>query len=436
MKDSNHIIPTTNDASSQPDEVAGMADARPSFGKGLSPNKRAQGVRTSSRTTAALWRHGGLPLPPVEKRPARDTRQEECEEKADASGEEIPLMDPRSDLKVNDIDAVQAMLERACLMAQRAQLRPHKCPLWSERTGLHALNRRRIKLAHELSDESLAQMPEFQVRVKVLQELGHLDAERTVQLKGRVLCEINSTQDELVATEMVFSGLLTDLSPPEAVALISSLVFQEKSDVEPTLPPGLSLGEKGGDCFVEAYPAASVIYGGWPLLSSLVFQEKSGVEPTSPPVYLWVDRDLSPPEAVSLILSLVFQEMSDVEPTLPPGLSLARENLRQLVLQLGGLQKECGLDIAPEEYVTQVMHVGLMEVVYEWAKGTPFHEICALTDVMEGSIVRAVVRLDQACREFMDAARVMGNTVLFQQMQQASALIKRDVVFAASLYVA
>lgn len=36
----------------------------------------------------------------------------------------------------------------------------------------------------------------------------------------------------------------------------------------------------------------------------------------------------------------------------------------------------------------------------------------------------------------MDAARVMGNTSLFQKMQAASAAIKRDVIFAASLYVA
>jgi antiviral helicase SKI2 len=55
---------------------------------------------------------------------------------------------------------------------------------------------------------------------------------------------------------------------------------------------------------------------------------------------------------------------------------------------------------------------------------------------MEGSIVRAVVRLDQACREVGDAARVMGDTGLWAQMQAASAAIKRDVVFAASLYVA
>lgn len=77
-----------------------------------------------------------------------------------------------------------------------------------------------------------------------------------------------------------------------------------------------------------------------------------------------------------------------------------------------------------------------IKVVYEWALGTPFGDICGLTDVMEGSIVRAIVRLDQACRELMDAARVMGDTALFAQMEAASAAIKRDVIFAASLYVA
>lgn len=38
------------------------------------------------------------------------------------------------------------------------------------------------------------------------------------------------------------------------------------------------------------------------------------------------------------------------------------------------------------------------QVVYEWARGTPFKDICGLTDVMEGTIVRAMVRLDETCR--------------------------------------
>ena len=43
-------------------------------------------------------------------------------------------------------------------------------------------------------------------------------------------CEINSG-DELVATEMIFAGVLSELEPEEAVALLSALVFQVCSNV-------------------------------------------------------------------------------------------------------------------------------------------------------------------------------------------------------------
>lgn len=44
-------------------------------------------------------------------------------------------------------------------------------------------------------------------------------------LQGRVACEVNSG-DELAATELIFGGVLTQLTPEEAVAVLSALVFQ------------------------------------------------------------------------------------------------------------------------------------------------------------------------------------------------------------------
>jgi len=44
-------------------------------------------------------------------------------------------------------------------------------------------------------------------------------------LQGRVACEINSG-DELASTELIFGGVLTQLTPEEAVAVLSALVFQ------------------------------------------------------------------------------------------------------------------------------------------------------------------------------------------------------------------
>jgi antiviral helicase SKI2 len=99
------------------------------------------------------------------------------------------------------------------------------------------------------------------------------------------------------------------------------------------------------------------------------------------------------------------------------------------------VQVSFGLPINPEDYASDTLKFGLVEVVYEWAKGTPFADICELTDVPEGSIVRTIVRLDETCRELRNAARIMGDSTLLKKMEDASNAIKRDIVFAASLYV-
>lgn len=43
--------------------------------------------------------------------------------------------------------------------------------------------------------------------------------------QGRVACEVNAG-DELVTTEIIFAGVLSELCPEEAVAVLSALVFQ------------------------------------------------------------------------------------------------------------------------------------------------------------------------------------------------------------------
>ena len=276
----------------------------------------------------------------------------------DAESSRLSLMDPISDLKLNDFDTAKAAREHQQLLRKLASLKVNRDPLLPEMLAIvrseKLLAARLSKLDRQVSDAGLAQLPEFNHRVLVLQKLGYLDAEKTVTMKGRVACEINSG-DELVATEMIFSGVLTDLTPEEAVAVLSALVFQEKTDGEPAVPESLER---------------------------------------------------------------------------------ARDLAMTVALAAGEVQREAGLDILPEEFVASTLRFGLVEVVYEWAKGTPFAEICQLTDVMEGSIVRTMVRLDETCREVRDAARVMGDMTLYKQMEEASEAIKRDIVFAASLYVA
>jgi hypothetical protein len=54
--------------------------------------------------------------------------------------------------------------------------------------------------------------------------------------------------------------------------------------------------------------------------------------------------------------------------------------------------------------------------------------------LQEGVIVRTIQRLDEVLRNVKDGARVIGDPVLYLKMDEASTLVKRDIVFAASLY--
>ncbi len=49
--------------------------------------------------------------------------------------------------------------------------------------------------------------------------------------------------------------------------------------------------------------------------------------------------------------------------------------------------------------------------------------------------VRLITRLDETCKEMRNAARIIGDSGMYQKMEEASRMIKRDIVFASSLYI-
>lgn len=144
---------------------------------------------------------------------------------------------------------------------------------------------------------------------------------------------------------------------------------------------------------------------------------------------------LTPAEIVSLLSCLIFQEKTDTEPVLTDVLQGAKEQLVKIASQLATVQIECGLPIVSSDYIQSTINPKMMEVVYEWANQMPFSDICQLTSTLEGSIVRCITRLDETCKEVRNAARIIGDSELYTKMEQASLVIKRDIVFATSLYV-
>lgn len=148
-------------------------------------------------------------------------------------------------------------------------------------------------------------------------------------------------------------------------------------------------------------------------------------------------NELEPAEIVAALSALLFQEKmdDDIGSELPERLISSCERMRAIATDLGQRQKEFGLPVDPLEYCANSLKMGLVHVVYEWACGVPFSSICELTEVQEGSIVRCITRLDELCREVRNCARVVGNPTLYRKMEAASEAIKRDIVFASSLYV-
>lgn len=54
---------------------------------------------------------------------------------------------------------------------------------------------------------------------------------------------------------------------------------------------------------------------------------------------------------------------------------------------------------------------------------------------VQGSLVRAIRRIEEILRQLMSAASVIGDLDLKAKFEEASDKIKRDVIFAASLYL-
>ena len=147
--------------------------------------------------------------------------------------------------------------------------------------------------------------------------------------------------------------------------------------------------------------------------------------------------EFEPEEIVALLSAFVFHEKTENVPTLTPRLEKGKQAIIKIshrvndyqILHQVILPSEDSNDFASEP------RFSLVEVVYEWARGMSFNRITDLTDVMEGTIVRVITRLDETCREVKNAAKLVGDPSLHSKMQQAQEMIKRDVIFAASLYM-
>lgn len=269
----------------------------------------------------------------------------------------VPLLDPEEDMKIQSSSYKKAARRIEALESLFDKHEVAKSPLIEQKLKVlhtkHELTAKIKSIKKSIrSSTVLAFKDELKARKRVLRRLGYATSDDVVELKGRVASEISSA-DELTLTELMFNGVLKDVTVEEMVSLLSCFVWQEK-----------------------------------------------------------LQNATKPREE----LELLFAQLQDT----------ARK--------VAKVQLECKVQIDVESFVSS-FRPDIMEAVYAWAKGSKFYEIMEITQVFEGSLIRAIRRLEEILQQLIQAAKSIGETELESKFEEAVSKIKRDIVFAASLYL-
>jgi ATP-dependent RNA helicase DOB1 len=210
--------------------------------------------------------------------------------------------------------------------------------------------------------QSIVMKEDLRRMKKVLKRLEYVTMDNILTKKGRFACEVTAG-DEIVITNMVFSGLFNELSIEQSVALLS--------------------------CFVHNEAGASSSNGSSTENSILKFRTE---------------------------------------------MHKPYRTMMGIVKDVLAAYKECHIVIEDGDYLSSFNPV-LIDVTYAWCQGQKFIEICKISDVFEGSIIRSLRRLDELLRQLATASLSIGNHELVTLFTEGANKIRRGVVFAASLYI-
>ncbi|KAG8490540.1 hypothetical protein CXB51_013679 [Gossypium anomalum] len=254
------------------------------------------------------------------------------------------------------------------------------------------------------SSTALAFKDDLKARKRVLRRLGYITSDDVVELKGKVACEISSA-DELTLTELMFSGVLKDVKAEEMVSLLSCFVWQEK--LQDAAKPRDELE----------------------LLFTQLQDTSRRIAKVQLECKVYYKLHLTIPFYLFPFCNPGFGFWKATE----QGLIGGRIRPCTLTFQEGN-NCHCQVQIDVESFVSS-FRPDIMEAVYAWAKGSKFYEIMEITHVFEGSLIRAIRRLEEVLQQLILAARSIGETQLETKFEEAVSKIKRDIVFAASLYL-
>ena len=265
-------------------------------------------------------------------------------------------------------------------------------------------------------------------------------AAAAASLKGRVAAALSSC-DELVMTELLFGGAFTGLSPEQAAALVSCLVWSEKAS-----PAGGKRRQGAGDLAAGSGgrgKAAGKGGGGRLELPEDLRRAYLAVRDAARRVGRVAAECRVPllpggaaaaaaaggagPDAEAAAAAAAGQE--DAAAAEDPSSAAALSALSP-PLPPPGTPRDV-------EAYAERFRPELMPSVALWARGGAFAEALALAPpgTYAGALVRALRRIEEVMRQAGSALRAVGEVGLADVFDAAGARVRRGVVSAPSLYL-
>ena len=143
---------------------------------------------------------------------------------------------------------------------------------------------------------------------------------------------------------------------------------------------------------------------------------------------------LSPPVVAALCSCFIPTEKSSVEAPLQGDLRTAVAQLLETARTVGEVQHEAGMEVDVDAYCEGFCDT-LCDPVLKWCTGTPFGQLLANTDLFEGTLIRAVRRLDELLMQLSAAAAAVGDVKLRDKFNAAAESLRHGIMFAGSLYL-
>jgi ATP-dependent RNA helicase DOB1 len=109
-------------------------------------------------------------------------------------------------------------------------------------------------------------------------------------------------------------------------------------------------------------------------------------------------------------------------------------SLKAAARLVGEAQRACGIPLDADEYEDS-FKLTLCEITYAWSKGANFDDVLKKTDLFEGTVTRAMRRLDELMMELRGAARAVGDVELADKFELGAESMRHGIVFANSLYL-